>query len=331
MCSVGDSTSREPLVVGVDVGGTKIMAGTVRGTEVVETVERPTDVSAADAVLEAIETAVREISERGERPVAVGLGLPSQIDQLAGRVLGSVNIPVAGVDLRDDLSARLGVPVYLDNDANCAALAEADLPEGGRVGHLVMLTLGTGVGGGVVIDGRIFRGASGLGAELGHLVVDSEGPECPGNCPNRGCLEALCSGQALARDAGSLAAARPASRLAGLARERGGAPTGTDAVIAAGEGDPDALGLFARFGTSLGVGMAGLMNAFEPERLVVGGGLSAVAELYLPRSEEEARRRVLPDIGARVEISVARSGALAGLIGAARLAVTEGAGGSSPR
>ena len=319
---VGDSTALEPLVAGVDVGGTKILAATVRGTEVGETVERPTDVSHADAVLEAIETAVREVAERGEPPAAVGLGLPSQIDYVPGRVLGSVNIPVAGVDLRDDLSARLGVPVYLDNDANCAALAEAELAEGGPVRHLVMLTLGTGVGGGVVVDGRIFRGASGLGAELGHLVIESDGPECPGNCPNRGCLEALCSGQALARDAGALAAARPDSRLAG---ERGRPPTGADVVTAAREGDPDALGLFERFGTWLGIGMAGLMNVFEPERLVIGGGLSAVADLYLPEAEQEARRRVLPQIGARVETSVVGTGALAGVIGAARLAITEGA------
>ena len=323
---MGDPTSREPLVVGVDVGGTKILAGAVRGTEVIETVERPTDLSDADAVLGVIETAVREISERREPPAAIGLGLPSQIDYVAGRVLSSVNIAVAGVLLRDDLSDRLGVPVYLDNDANCAALAEADLAEGGPVGHLVMLTLGTGVGGGVVIDGRVLRGATGLGAELGHVVIETEGPECPGRCPNHGCLEALCSGQALARDAGSLAAARPDSRLAELAREGGGPPTGTDAVTAAGEGDPDALALFERFGTWLGVAMAGLMNAFEPERIVLGGGLSAVADLYLPRAEQEARHRVLPEIGARVEISVARSGALAGVIGAARLAVTEGAG-----
>jgi glucokinase len=326
MRPVGDPASQEPLLVGVDVGGTKILAGAVRGTEVVETVECQTDVSDADAVLGAIETAVREISAREDRAGAVGLGLPSQIDYFAGRVVGSVNIPLAGVELRDTLAYRLGLPVFLDNDANCAALAEAELADGGAVAHLVMLTLGTGVGGGVVVDGRVFRGASGLGAELGHLVIETEGPECPGRCPNRGCLEALCSGQALARDAGALAAARPGSRLAELARERGGALTGTEAVTAAREGDLDALGLFERFGTSLGVGMAGLMNVFEPERLVVGGGLSAVADLYLSRAEKEARRRVLPEIGARVGVSVARSGALAGVIGAARLAVTEGGG-----
>ncbi|CAA9506909.1 MAG: hypothetical protein AVDCRST_MAG45-1657 [uncultured Solirubrobacterales bacterium] len=315
---------QEPLVVGVDVGGTKIVAGTVRGTEVIDSVEQPTDVSSAEAVLSGIEAAVREFTERDEAPTAVGIGVPSQIDFAAGRILASVNIPVTGVPLREDLSERLGLPVHLDNDANCAALAEAELAEHGPVRHLVMLTLGTGVGGGVVIDGQVFRGASGLGAELGHIVVQGDGPECPGSCPSRGCLEALCSGQALARDAGALAAARPDSRLAELARERGGPPAGTDVVVAAEEGDPDALGLFERFGTWLGVGMAGLLNAFEPELIAVGGGLSRVAELYLPRAEAEARARVLPAIEERARIAVARSGAGAGLLGAARLAVLEG-------
>ena len=313
-----NDAASEALVVGIDVGGTKIVAGAVRGTEVLDTVEHPTDVSSGEAVLDGIETTVREVLENGGRPTGVGIGVPSQIDYAAGRVLSSVNIPVNGVYLRDDLSERLGLPVFLDNDANCAALAEAELAEGGPVDHLVMLTLGTGVGGGVVIDGRVFRGAIGLGAELGHLVIESDGPECPGSCPNRGCLEALCSGQALSRDAGALAAERPDSRLAELARKRGGPPTGADAVTAAREEDSDALALFERFGTALGVGMASLMNVFEPEQLVVGGGLSNVADLYLPRATEEARSRVLPEIGARVKISVASSGAQAGLIGGAK-------------
>jgi glucokinase len=314
----------EPLVVGVDVGGTKVIAGAVRGVEVLETVERATDVSSGDAVIAGIETAVRELSDRRGPPAAVGIGVPSQIDFAAGRVLASVNIPLVGVPLRDRLAERLEAPVAVDNDANCAALAEAEAAEGGAVDYLVMLTLGTGVGGGVVIDGRVFRGASGLGAELGHLVVQSDGPECPGSCPNRGCLEALCSGQALARDAAALLAEHPESRLAQLGREHGGPPSATDAAQAAEEGDSAALALFERFGTWLGVGMAGLLNAFEPQLLVIGGGLSRAASLYLPRAEEEARRRALPEIADRVGIQVARACVNAGLLGAARLAVTEG-------
>ena len=321
---MSSASAGDPLVVGVDVGATKIFAGTVRGAEVIDSVEHPTDVSSAEGVLGGIEAAVREFTGRDEGPSAVGIGAPSQIDYAAGRIVESVNMPVAGVPLRDELSERLGIPVFLDNDGNCAALAEAELAEGGPLRHLVMLTLGTGVGGGIVIGGQVFRGASGLGAELGHLVVQSDGPECPGACPSRGCLEALCSGQALARDAGALASAQPGSRLAALARERGGPPTGVDVVTAAEEGDPGALGLFERFGTWLGVGIAGLLNAFEPELIAVGGGLSRVAELYMPRAEAEARERVLPAVGERARIEVARSGASAGLIGAARLAVLEG-------
>jgi glucokinase len=320
---MGAEAAEEPLVVGVDVGGTKIFAGAVRGTELLETDKRRTEVSSGEAVVAGIEAAVRRLAEVVGQPAAVGIGLPSQIEFGAGRVLSSVNIPVEGVPLRDQLSERLDLPVYLDNDANCAALAEADLAEGGPVRHLVMLTLGTGVGGGVVSEGRILRGASGLGGELGHMVIQSDGPECPGNCPNRGCLEALCSGLALARDARALAAAQPQSRIAALARERGEPAEGADVVTAAGEEDPEAVALFERFGTWLGVGMASLMNAFEPELLAVGGGLSRVAELYLERAEQEARSRVLPAIGERVRVAVAHGGTDAGLIGAARLAVTE--------
>jgi glucokinase len=143
----------EGAVVGVDVGGTKIRAGVVRGTEVVEMVERPTDVASAEAVIGGLEGAVRELTARTAPPSAVGVGLPSQIDFRAGRVLTSVNIPLADVPFRDALTERLGVPVQLDNDANCAALAEAGAAAGGSVRELVMLTLGTGVGGGVVIGG----------------------------------------------------------------------------------------------------------------------------------------------------------------------------------
>ena len=310
----------ERLVVGIDVGGTKIVAGALRGGELLGAVEHPTDTSSERAVIAGIESAAREAIAAHRPPLAVGVGVPSQIDFATGRVLTSVNIPLAGEPLGEDLTRRLRVPVVVDNDANCAALAEAHLA---GVDHLVMLTLGTGVGGGVVVDGRVFRGASGLGAELGHLVIETEGPECPGACPNRGCLEALCSGQALARDAAAIAVAGPESRLAALARERGGPPAGVDVVVAAGEGDADALRLFERFGTSLGVGMSGLMNAFEPELLAVGGGLSRVADLYLPRAVEEARGRALPTIAERVRIEVARGGPEAGLLGAARLAASE--------
>jgi glucokinase len=230
-----------------------------------------------------------------------------------------VNIPLTGVPLRAELGRRFGVPVFVDNDANCAALAEAQL-----VGcdHLVMLTLGTGVGGGVIVGGRIFRGAHGLGAELGHFTVNADGPHCPGNCPNSGCLEAYCSGQALERDATELGEDKPGSRLA-RALDDDGKVSGRELVTAAEEGDPDALLIFDRFARMLGVGIAGYVNVFEPERLVIGGGLLRASHLFFQRAVQEAAARALPALWRRTEVSLARGGTDAGVIGAGVLAAQE--------
>ena len=308
-------------IIGVDVGGTKVAVAQVAGTEARESLERPTDLSGPGPLLDGIEAAVREVTARTGPPAAVGVGVPSQVDFASGRVVASVNIPLEGVGLREELSGRLGAPVYVDNDANCAGLAEAQVVEGGPARHLVMLTLGTGVGGGVVIDGLIFRGASGLGAELGHVVIDAEGPDCPGACPSRGCLEALCSGTALQRDASELARARPDSRLGRAAAD--GIVKGREVVVAAREGDPDALSLLERLGRNLGVGIAGVVNTFEPEHVVIGGGLSAAGDLFLETARREATARALPALIARTSIGLARGGPAAGVVGAGLLAAQE--------
>jgi glucokinase len=236
------------------------------------------------------------------------VGVPSQIDFATGTVVSSVNVPLENVPLREELERRFGFPVFVDNDANCAALAEAELVDDGPAQHLVMLTLGTGVGGGVVIDGMIFRGATGLGAELGHVVVQADGPECPGKCPNRGCLEAYCSGTAL--------------QIAASARY-GRQVTGIDVEADARSGDETARSLLEDLGTWLGVGMASFVNIFEPEYLVIGGGLSSAADIFLDRAIAEAASRALPAGFARVTIAKARGGADAGVIGAGILARKE--------
>jgi glucokinase len=314
--------SSEPLVLGVDVGGTKVAVGAVAGARTPEVVERPTDTSSAEALLDGIEATVNEVFARAGRPQGVGVGVPSQIDFATGTVETSVNIPLTGVPLREELGRRFGVPVFVDNDANCAALAEAQLVDDPPAHELVMLTLGTGVGGGVVIGGKIYRGASGLGAELGHVSINGDGPPCPGNCPNYGCLEAYCSGQALERDATELAQDRPDTRLhAALGAD--GRVAGRDVVAAAEEGDPDALRIFARFARMLGIGIAAFVNTFEPRLLVIGGGLSRASHLYLEQAEQEAGARALPALWRRVTIGLARGGAEAGLIGAGVLAAQE--------
>jgi glucokinase len=186
----------------------------------------------------------------------------------------------------------------------------------------VMLTLGTGVGGGVVMGGVTFRGAHGLGAELGHMTVSADGPPCPGNCPNRGCLEAYCSGQALERDATELAHDRPDSHLATLLGEDGKV-AGREVVAAADGGDPDALLLMENLARMLGTGIASYVNVFQPERLAIGGGLSRASHLFLERAVLEASTRALPALWRRVSVALAEGGADAGVIGAGVLAAQE--------
>jgi glucokinase len=311
--------SSEPLVLGVDVGGTKVAAGAVADARAREKVEHPTDVTSTEALLDGIEACVKEVVEQVGEPAGVGVGVPSQIEFKTGTVETSVNIPLEGVALREQLGRRFGAPVFVDNDANCAALAEAHI-----VGcdELVMLTLGTGVGGGVVIGGMTFRGANGLGAELGHFTINPDGPPCPGNCPNHGCLEAYCSGQALERDATELAQDRPDSRMHSALGEDGRV-AGREVVSAAEDGDPDALRIFDRFARMLGIGIAGYVNVFEPKLLVIGGGLSRASHLFLEQAEHEAASRALPALWERVEIGLAKGGSDAGLIGAGVLAAQE--------
>ena len=307
------------MVLGVDVGGTKVAVAAVDGVTVREATEDPTSLATASELLDGIEAAVRRMIDKTGAPAAIGVGVPSQIEYATGTVETSVNIPLAGVPLREELGGRFGVPVFVDNDGNCAALAEAHIL-GEK--YLVMLTLGTGVGGGVVIDGVTFRGAHGLGAELGHMTLNPDGPPCPGNCPNRGCIEAYCSGQALERDATELARDKPDSALAELIGADGKV-SGRDLVHAAEDGDSDALFIFDNFARMLGIAIAGYINVFEPDRLTIGGGLSRASHLFLDRAVQEANARALPALLKRTKIALAEGGADAGVIGAAVLAAQE--------
>jgi glucokinase len=314
-------------VFGVDVGGTKVAAAAVSDTTVEASVEHPTELSSATALLDGIAAAVAEVTAAVGAPEAVGIGMPSQIDFATGTVLASVNIPLQGVPLREELGKRFGVPVYVDNDANCAALAEAYLVPDPPANELVMLTLGTGVGGGIVIDGKIFRGSTGLGAELGHIVIDPNAPGeapplAPSEFPRPGSLEWLCSGTGIEREATRRGAEAPASAL-GRIYAAGGRVKGREAVAAAREGDAEALALFARHSQWLGMGIASVVNTFEPERVLIGGGVSAAAELFLDGAVAEAARWTLPALWERTTVELARGGPGAGALGAGLLAAHE--------
>ncbi|MBK5230871.1 MAG: ROK family protein, partial [Thermoleophilia bacterium] len=239
-----------------------------------------------------------------------------------GRAVTTVNLPLADVPIRDLMSERLGLPVAIDNDANVAALAEQRFGAARGKRDVVLLTLGTGVGGGVVIDGKSFRGAAGSGAELGHMTVLADGPPCQGNCPNRGCLETMCSGTAIARDATEVAGEHPDSQLGQvLAADR--ELTGALVTELAAGGDNLAMAVLARAGFYLGTGIVSLVNVFNPQAVVIGGGAAAAGELMLGPAREVVRERALSPNKELCEIVPARFGAEAGMLGAALLAFDE--------
>jgi glucokinase len=323
----GVSAGDRPLatVVGVDVGGTKVSAAVLAGAALSEPHLRPTSCDSAEALIGQIVDQVRELQSVADAAVAaVGVGIPSVIEFATGRVRSSVNIPLRDVALREVLERRLDVPVFVDNDATCAALAEAH-DERGELDapNLVMVTVGTGVGGGIVIGGRVYRGATGAAGELGHTLIglDLQGapPQSSDHFPQPGSLEALASGRALDALARESALANPDSALGRRAADGDGV-AGPDVVNAARAGDRHAIDLLALLGARLGVGIANAINTFDPDVVAIGGGASAAGELLLGPARETALRYVLPGAGTRTEIRLARSGVEAGVRGAALLA-----------
>ena len=292
-------------VIGVDLGGTKILAGVVDDDgAVLESNEVPTPLDSQEDLLDGIVEAVEPL--RGEGFAALGIGVPTVLDRKTGVALGSTNIPLEDIALGQVLSERLGVPVAVENDANLATLAEWRLGVAKGVDDVVMLTLGTGVGGGLVLGGSLYRGW----AELGHIVVIADGPPCQGNCTGRGHLEVLASGSA---------ADRAAERLWG---EGAGAEL---LVGRAHEADAEALDALAGIGHLLGAAIGSLYNIFAPELTVIGGGFGAAAFPFLhPSALEIARREVTAEAAkGSVRIVPAQLGKDAGLIGAWLLARDE--------
>jgi glucokinase len=294
-------------IIGVDVGGTKVAVAALEGDELGEPVVVPTETGDTARFLDQL---TEVISGMGEAD-AIGIAVPSVVDFAEGTARFSVNIPLAGVPLRSVLGERLGgTPVFVDNDATCAALAEAYADPQRIPDVLCMLTLGTGVGGGIVLGGQTFRGATGAAAELGHIVVGADltdgAPPAQDAWPQPGSLEANADGDALTQ----------------LAR-RHGLEDGKQAVARAQEGDATATEVLRVYGERVGVGVANLMNIFDPDEVVIGGGVSAAGDLVLEPAERVARRLTLPGVGTRTRIRIARFGNDAGVRGAARMAEQE--------
>jgi glucokinase len=307
-------------LIGVDVGGTKVSCASLRNGVLEEPVVRPTAATEPVALVDEIVEAVEAL--RAPDTAAVGVGVPSVVEFATGRVKSSVNVKLADIPLRTVLQERLGVPVFVDNDATCAALAEAYEGDRITVRHLVMITVGTGIGGGLVIDGRVYRGTTGAAGEIGHTLIAAaleHGVPAAGVFPQAGSLEAEAAGRALDGLAEAAAIADPGSML-GRLRVGGGKVSGREVIDAALAGDEQATGLIQLLGNRLGIGIANAINVLDPEEVVIGGGVAVTGDLLLEPAREVALRFVLPGVGEQTVIRLARHGAKAGVLGAALLA-----------
>jgi glucokinase len=312
-------------VIGVDLGGTKLAVAPLRDRELGASRIEQTDTSSTDALLEQLVRAISDV--RPDDVQAVGFGVPSVVEFASGRVVSSVNIPLADLPLRQLLHERLGVPVFVDNDATVAALAEAHDERLELVArNLVMLTIGTGVGGGIVLGGRIYRGATGGAGELGQTIVGlnlSGVVPSPGDrFPQVGSLEVAAAGHALDVLADQAAEREPDSVL-GRLRAGGKAVLGPEAVDAAHAGDPVARLIVEIWSERIGIGVANAINTFDPEEVVIGGGGARAGDLLLEPAKRIAAGYVLPGVGEKTTIRIARHGVRAGVLGAALLAVHE--------
>src|SRR3954454_6318686 len=324
------ATTARAAALGIDIGGTKVAGGVVAadGT-IVATARRATPGASVADTEDAIAAVVSELAlHHGAPVVGVGVGAAGWFDRTGDTVLFSPHLAWRNSTLRKDLAARLQMPLWVGNDADAAAWAEYRYGAARGADLALMITLGTGIGGGIVIDGRLQRGSHGVAGEWGHMRVVPDGRLCA--CGNRGCWEQYASGNALGHTAREVAANSPAA-AAHLLDRVGGDPqrlTGEDIARAAAEGDPLAVELLAEVGTWLGQGIADLAAVLDPEVVVIGAGVSVLGEMVLGPARQRLQR-ALPGRGFRPgpRILAAELGAQAGLVGAAdlvRLAVSEG-------
>lgn len=310
------------LAIGVDIGGTKIAAGVVNESgDVLEWDKRDTPAEDADAAIDAIADVVRDFVAREPHITTVGVGAAGFIDVQRSVVQFAPNVAWRDEPIKAKLESRIGLEVVVENDANAAAWAEVRYGAGRGYDHVVCLTVGTGIGGGIVINGELYRGQWGIAAEPGHMRVVPDGLRC--GCGNKGCWEQYASGKALVREARELALSGSplANRLLELA---GGMPEGITGPLitrAAKEGDPTAVELLEEVGRWLGAGMASIAALLDPSCFVIGGGVSEAGDLLLAPARD-AYHRHLTGRGyrAEAEIKPAVLGPNAGLVGAADLA-----------
>lgn len=308
-------------VIGIDAGGTKLLGGVVDEDLVVHhRVRRTWRGADRQETLDIFMGAVEEALGAAPHVEAVGFGIPALVEWETGVSRWCNHLPLDDVRFRDLMSERLGLPVVVDNDGNASVLAEARAGAGRGWRHVVMVSLGTGIGTGLYLNGEVYRGAAGLGAELGHIVLDIDGMECPGACPGRGCFETLVSGNAIGREGERIARDQPDTQL-GRRLAAGREITGGIVTELAHDGDTAARSALEEVGRRLGYGLVGVVNLFNPQVIVIGGGAVRAGDLLLDPARAVVAERALPPARESLAILPAHFGDESGMIGAALLAL----------
>lgn len=307
------------LTIGIDIGGTGAKGGLVAADgSVVRRAEVPTDVTAGTKSIVAVTEELLSIAgEEGHRVSAIGVGAAGFIDAATGSVTFSPNLTYDDPRVAEAVAAATGLKTVVDNDANAAAWGERCFGAAQGSDHVVLLTIGTGVGSGLVSDGRLVRGATGAGAEAGHMVIDPSGPNCP--CGLKGCLEMFASGSAIAAAARRAIEEDPSSAIVDMA---GSVEEITAEAVAraAREYDETARNVLKKAGTSLGIGMSNLVNLFDPDVIVLAGSVIGAGEPYLGPARDTLNRMMADQKRRPVRLVQAALGKDAGLVGAAALA-----------
>ncbi|MGK2955310.1 MAG: ROK family protein [Solirubrobacterales bacterium] len=308
--------------IGADLGGTKLAVGVVDDQpETVWSNEVPSKGYSQESVIDLLAEQINLAHEQRPQAVAAGVGIPATLDFESGYAISTVNLDLEDLPVRDLLSEKVRIPTFIDNDGNVAMLAEALYGAARGTKHALLLTLGTGIGGGIWVDGKVFRGSRGAGAELGHTVVEIDGPKCQGNCRGRGCVEIFASGSAIGK-AGQEAAEREPDSVLGKMAVAGQKISGREVTAAAHAGDEAAIAVIETAGHYLGNALVSLSNVFQPEVIVLGGGAMAMGELILEPARKELRDRALRPMD-QTKVVAAELGPAAGMIGAAALARIE--------
>ncbi len=315
----------DQLVVGIDLGGTKISTGLVDSAGVIiahdyrETRATEGQEAVIERMLDAARLVMAQAGVNQAQVAAVGVVAPGPLDIEAGVVVAPPNLPGWGhVPLKQLIEEGLGIRTFLENDANAAALGEFRFGAGRGTEHMIYVTVSTGIGGGLILDGELYHGANGMAGEIGHTIVMPNGPLC--GCGNRGCLEALASGTAITRQARERVARGVLTLIADLAGNDPERITAKLVAEAATRGDVEAQEILAEAMNYLGIGMANLVNLFNPQLIVIGGGLMNIGELLFGPVRRAIARHALPTLAQAVRVVPAELGADVGVLGAAAVA-----------